>query len=258
MTPFYSIIIPTYNSSSTISECVESVLNQTFTNFEIIIIDGLSTDKTVDIIRKYADKRIRIVSEKDNGVYDAMNKGIDYSTGEWLYFLGSDDKLFQNDLLANVKRDIDKECVDIVYGNVILSSNNQLYDGKFDRIKLSREKNICHQAIFYNKNVFKRLGRYSLEFPIYADWDFNIRCFSTPDLNIKYLELIIAYYNDQTGLSNSGCIDEYFGLYSGYITYIEEIRKKSETHRNNILNSKDYKLGKLILSPFRKILKLIR
>jgi len=259
--PFFSIIVPTYNSSSTVLDCIESVLNQSFIDFEILLIDGQSKDDTINKVEQLIDTRICILSEKDKGAYDAMNKGIDLARGEYLFFLGSDDRFFNRDVLSLIYKNIKEYESDIIYGNVVLLSNNGIYDGEFDRVKLSNEKNICHQSVFYHKNVFKRLGKYNLDFPIYADWDFNIRCFSTPDLQIKYIDVCIAYYNDRTGLSNSGNVDEKYSQLNNYLL-LEQVSKQNKAdlliHRNNIFNSKEFKLGKVILYPLRKILRLLK
>ena len=97
MPPFISIIIPTFNAESTILKALESILQQTFKDFEILIIDGLSKDKTIEIVENLKDSRIKIHSDKDIGIYDAMNKGIHYAQGKWLYFIGSDDYLYNNE-----------------------------------------------------------------------------------------------------------------------------------------------------------------
>jgi glycosyltransferase involved in cell wall biosynthesis len=101
---FFSIIIPTFNSEKVLRECLNSIVEQTFNNYEIILIDGLSTDSTVDIIKEYSlnNPNIHWVSEKDLGIYDAMNKGIKIANGEWVYFLGSDDKLSSNNALQEI------------------------------------------------------------------------------------------------------------------------------------------------------------
>jgi len=99
MNPFFSIIIPTYNSSATISVALNSIIKQSYQNFEVIIVDGLSNDNTISIISQFQDDRIKIFSEKDKGVYDAMNKGINYANGKWIYFMGSDDYFYDNTIL---------------------------------------------------------------------------------------------------------------------------------------------------------------
>ncbi|MDR2410857.1 MAG: glycosyltransferase, partial [Bacteroidales bacterium] len=86
--PVLSIIIPTYNSSKTINRCLDSILCQSYSNYEILVMDGLSSDNTLELVKAYNDRRIQIYSGKDNGIYDAMNKGIALAKGEWLYFSG--------------------------------------------------------------------------------------------------------------------------------------------------------------------------
>ena len=115
--PRLSIIIPTFNSAKTLSRCLDSVISQSFTDWEVLMMDGVSNDDTIKIASSCQDSRIRIYSEPDKGIYDAMNKGIDKSRGEWLYFLGSDDYLFNSHSLEDVfKNDIEK--YDVVYGDV--------------------------------------------------------------------------------------------------------------------------------------------
>ena len=194
--PELSIIIPTYNSEKFIFSVIESIKVQTFSNYEIIIVDGLSTDSTLNTLETIVHSNLIIVSEKDKGIYDAMNKGICLAKGEWIYFLGSDDVLFDNQVMERVflqhKSIIENS--DIVYGNVLWGDSATLYKGRFSLIELY-EENICHQAIFYRKSVFEKHGFYSLEFPKYADYFFNIKCFSDLDLKIKYIETIIAKYS---------------------------------------------------------------
>src|SRR5689334_2190715 len=97
--PTVSIIIPTYNSEVLLETALESILRQTYPYREIVIIDGGSTDRTVDVIKHYSRHVAYWVSEKDAGIYDAMNKGVEAATGDWLYFMGSDDQLYEADTL---------------------------------------------------------------------------------------------------------------------------------------------------------------
>ena len=100
--PRLSIIIPTFNSAKTLSRCLDSVISQSFTDWEVLMMDGVSNDDTIKIASSYQDSRIQIYSEPDKGIYDAMNKGIDKAQGEWLYFLGSDDWLFNCNSLKDI------------------------------------------------------------------------------------------------------------------------------------------------------------
>lgn len=195
----FTVIIPTFNSALTILDCLKSVINQTFQDIEILIIDGLSSDNTLQISESFNDPRIRIFSEKDEGIYDAMNKGIKLARGEWLYFLGSDDALIDNDVLNDLKIRLSNTKAKVVYGNVRINGNcnwakdGAIYDGCFDLAKVL-EKNICHQAILYNKtfitsnNICFNNRYFSL-----ADWDFNLRCFALTEF--EYIDRIIAIFN---------------------------------------------------------------
>jgi len=118
--PFLSIITPTYNSADVLEACILSVAQQTYTNKEHLIIDNLSTDETLEIISKYSTvyPHLKVISEKDSGIYDAMNKAIERSSGEWLYFLGSDDTFFDNDVLSDIFGSDISAHNDIMYGNV--------------------------------------------------------------------------------------------------------------------------------------------
>lgn len=191
----FSIIIPTLNSEEMLKKCLESVVNQSFRDFEILIMDGLSTDNTLGIVKSFNDERIKIFSGKDEGIYDAMNKGIDKTNGEWLYFLGSDDELYNIDILLKVYNFILKNEVDIVYGNVYSSRFNGVYDGHFTKEKLE-QKNICHQSMFFNRSVFRKIGTYNLKYKGHADWHHNLRCFFSPKIRTLYLDEVIANYSD--------------------------------------------------------------
>jgi glycosyltransferase involved in cell wall biosynthesis len=208
-----SVIIPTYNSSQTIKACLDSVLLQTFTDFEVLVMDGLSTDNTVELVKAYNDSRIRICSEKDAGVYDAMNKGVDKATGEWLYFLGSDDCLYDKEVLRKISKHILEakgKNIRIVYGNVLIdgatawAKDKQIYDGYYSLNKLLAQ-NISHQAMFYHCSVFENL-RYNTDYKICADWNIAICCFSR--YRFCYMDEIVAIF--KAGGYSSFCVDYVF------------------------------------------------
>ncbi len=193
--PFYSIIIPTYNSEITISRALESVLQQTFSDYEILIMDGLSTDRTKIIVKQYqsTNKNIHFYSEEDKGIYDAMNKGINTSNASWLYFMGSDDYLFDADVLKKIYHYVNEGVHEVIYGNVNSTYYKGLYDGNFDYKKLT-QKNICHQAIFIKKSVFNAIGTFDISYKVLADWHHNIRWFYNSRIKHRYVDLTIAEY----------------------------------------------------------------
>lgn len=198
-----SIITPTFNAAATIAACIESVATQNYPEKEHWIIDGASTDNTIAIVQQYAAvyPHIRYLSEKDKGIYDAMNKGIALSEGEWLYFLGADDQLYTKDTLETVAQHFGNN--DVIYGNVQMindqDNNSFIYDGAFDILKI-QYKNICHQAIFCKRSVFHKLGNFNLSYPINADWEFNFKWIFNKNIRAVYTDTIIAWYN-QTGVS---------------------------------------------------------
>lgn len=173
-----SIVVATYNSQSTLSICLDSILSQSLQDWECIIVDGLSKDKTLQIIKSYADKdyRFRIVSEKDKGIFDALNKGVKLAKGEWIYVLGSDDILVSDGLerLVNCSKGYD-----IVYGNTI-----DKYPNGVKRFPQSKDfhlvvKNMfcSHQALIMRKDVIEKLNGFSLEYPLKADFDLIQRAY---------------------------------------------------------------------------------
>jgi glycosyltransferase involved in cell wall biosynthesis len=203
--PLFSIIVPTLDVGATLAACLESLASQTFARFEILLIDGGSTDRTLAVAGDFATRlgpRLVVHRGRDAGVYDAMNRGVGLAKGEWLVFLGADDTLHHAGTLADVAAFIAaNDPCHLVYGDVILRSDGSRYGGVFDTDRLHFEKNLCHQSAFYRRELFDRLGPYNLRYKIWADWDFNIRCFANPALAIRHMDLVVADYNDAGGLS---------------------------------------------------------
>ena len=193
-----SIITVSYNSSLTITRTIESVLSQKNVDLEYVIVDGASKDGTVDIIRQYAEKNpcIKWISEKDNGIYDAMNKGVKIATGDWIYFLGCDDYLYPafSEMCCLLK-----EKHTIYYGNVF--HRGRVQDGAFTAYKLSKYP-IPHQAILYPRMVFERYS-YDLRYKISADHYLTIQCWHDKDIRFKYCDLVLARYTEG-GFSTQG------------------------------------------------------
>ena len=198
-----SIIIPTYNSEKTISETLSSILKQTYQFYEILIIDNNSIDNTVLIVNEFQKKTntLKIYQEKDKGIYDAMNKGIGLSKGDWLYFMGSDDSFYSNEVLKDIFSNLDNCTNDIIYGNVVSNLFSGKYDGCFYETKLF-EKNICHQSIFVKKTVFNEIGYFDVKYKSCADWEHNLRWFLNNKYSKKYLDLVVANYGEGGFSSN--------------------------------------------------------
>ena len=121
-----SIITPTFNSEKTLDKCIDSVIKQNFDNYEHLIIDNISKDNSEKIVKNYNNNKIKFLSEKDNGIYDAMNKGIKISKGDYLLFLNSDDKIIDNNFFNNASIKLKERSIDILYSNITYSKKNLL------------------------------------------------------------------------------------------------------------------------------------
>jgi glycosyltransferase involved in cell wall biosynthesis len=213
-TPKFSIITVVYNDVENIEETIKSVINQTYKNFEYIIIDGNSDDGTVEKIKKYEKKISYWVSEKDKGIYDAMNKGIKKARGELLYFLNSNDFFYNNDVLKNVAEQyLEKGKPDILYGRLYCKYNDSLRKDTISpkinpKKRLPNGSTIYHQSSFIKKKAFEDLGLYEIKYKLAGDYDFFCRCF-VAGLEFCYIENIVSIFNRGGRSSNSDlCYEE--------------------------------------------------
>lgn len=205
-TPRFSVIVPLFNMAVPLKQCLTSIARQTYSNYEVVVVDGGSTDDSMDVATEFAvelGERLVLHSGPDEGVFDAMNHGVGMASGEWVLFLGADDALYADHTLADIAAFLDTHSPsDLVYGDVLARSSGARYAGTFDLDRLLFEMNICHQAIVYRRELFSTIGPYNLRYRTWADWDFNIRCFSNPALNIRYMDIIVARWDNMSGMSS--------------------------------------------------------
>ncbi|HEX8250959.1 MAG TPA: glycosyltransferase family 2 protein [Pyrinomonadaceae bacterium] len=221
----FSIVLATYNCGRKVEPTIESILGQNKDLFELIVLDGASTDDTLDCIKKY-ESDLTLISEKDAGVYDAFNKGIDLATGEYLYFIGAGDKLREG-VLETVSEFLPLEVTAFVYGDAYVVKEQIHYGGEYDESRLQKQ-NICHQAVFYHRDIFALLGKYELRYSIFSDWALNLKCFGNRRIRKQYLERVIVDFEGGGLSSTDGDADfkkdfprlvrNYLGLKS-YIAY---------------------------------------
>lgn len=194
--PLFSVVTPNFNSGPKLDATVASVLGQEAGLYEYLVIDGGSTDGGVDRLRAYG-AALRWVSERDAGIYDAMNKGVRMSAGRFLYFLGAGDCL-QPGVLRAVADSVPSAAgpLRLLYGDVFWREGGGRYGGVFDANRIVYQ-NICHQAIFYERGIFDLLGGYDLRYPTCADYALNTRCFGRPEIRATHLDLLIADYEGE-------------------------------------------------------------
>ena len=185
-----SVVTVTFNAVNTLEETILSVINQKYANKEYILIDGVSTDGTINLISNYSKSITYFESKPDAGIYDAMNKALDIATGDFVIFLGADDHFISYDILDRVVEYM-KNLETIYYGDVIRNSRNDIYCGKFNKYKLSMV-NICHQAIFYPKKIYST-QKYEIHYRVYADYYYNLIAYKK--CKFVYLPMTITYYN---------------------------------------------------------------
>lgn len=194
-----SIITVTFNCQGSIESTINSILMQDFSNFELIIIDGASTDGTLNVINKYKSRIKCIVSEPDNGIFDAMNKGIERATGDFILFMNSGDTFVNNHVLSLIN--FNKE-YGVIYGNMVINVRNKKLECKPEPFFKSKDyiktMGICHQCIFVRTDLAKHY-KFSQEFKIAADFNMIFQIWKK-GYKFKYVDVPIANY-DTTGFS---------------------------------------------------------
>lgn len=198
--PLVTIVTVCYNSVSSIEETIISVINQTYSNLEYIIIDGGSTDGTTDIIKKYSEYISIWVSEHDNGIYDAMNKAILLAKGKWINFMNSGDTFHHNDVIKEIFQKSNYNKVGVIYGitNLVYSDFTQLqYPNELTRTNYMP---FIHQSSFVDADLMRKY-KFDLNLKICADRNLFYKLYSNKIL-FAYRDIIISNYEVQYGISS--------------------------------------------------------
>lgn len=201
-----TIITICLNMENTIEETIVSVISQDYENIEYIIIDGKSSDNTLNIVNKYHDKIDILVSEPDNGVGDAYNKALRYVTGDIIYFLSADDCFIDCNVVSKVVKKFEEKNLDFIYGKVLEfdeKNNTKFINGHEMKISdLKRGECPHHQGFFAKKDLFSRYNNFDMNFKIIPDVDFMFKCFNDNN-RYEFFDEIIAIYRWGIGLSSS-------------------------------------------------------
>lgn len=242
-----SLITVCYNADATIRRCIESVVSQNFKNIEYIIVDGASTDKTIGIIDKYKDHTSIFLSERDKGIYDAMNKGIQLANGDIVGMLNADDFFANDSVLSDVAKAFSQQKADIVYGNLdyINSSRKTVRKWRSDKYKPFRFNwgwMPPHPTFYCKRDLFDKYGFYSTEYGSAADYELMLRFMYRNSLHVTFINKVLVKMNIG-GKSNESYLNRLKSLYFDF----KAMRK------NEVL----FPIFTLIAKPIRKIIQYL-
>lgn len=206
-----SLITVSFNSAATIKDTIESVNKQTYPNIEHIIIDGASSDDTVRIVKDYGKRIVEIKSERDNGIYDAYNKGLKLAKGEVIGFLNSDDIYADENVLQKVMEEFNKSInsnLDAVYGNLMyVDKENTKKNIRYWKSKKYQENDFirgfvpAHPTLFFKSSIYESIGNFDISFRYSGDFDFMLRAFHQTNIKSVFIDEILVLMRDggQTG-----------------------------------------------------------
>ena len=237
-----SIITATFNSSRCVTGCISSINTQTYPEIEHIIVDGASTDNTLEIIKNTPNRIIKIISEQDLGIYDAMNKGIKLATGDIIGILNSDDFLASDDILELIAKTFEKEKCDALFGNLdFVASNDPIKivrrwkSSPFEQGSFAKGWHSPHPTFYVKREIYEKYGLFDISLNVSADFEIMLRFLERYKIKAHYLDRIIVkmrYGGESTG----------------------SIRKIIRGNRNII---KAFKKNGIKVSPFYPFIRLV-
>jgi glycosyltransferase involved in cell wall biosynthesis len=245
-----SVITTTYNSASTIEDTIQSVLEQDYKNIEYIIVDGVSKDNTLEIVGKYKDNIATVISEKDRGIYDALNKGIKAATGDIVAILHSDDFYIDKYVLSKVAKAFEESKADTVYGDLYYVDKDDTnkvvrkwVSGKYKHGMFLNGWMPPHPAFFVSKAAYDKLGVYSLEFKTAADYELMLRFLHKCKVSTSYINEYLVKMRTG-GESNSSVKNR--------------LNANQEDRKAWTMNGLKPRFYTLTIKPLRKIIQFIR
>jgi glycosyltransferase involved in cell wall biosynthesis len=262
-----SIITINLNNAKGLQKTIQSVRKQSFADFEYIIIDGASTDGSVEVIDEHKTLFSYSISEPDNGIYNAMNKGIQKAVGKYCLFLNSGDYLCESTTLQKIFSHNPTQ--DIIYGDSVNGDIYCRYPEKLTPLYLFR-KPILHQASFIKRELFEKYGFYNEKYKIVSDWEFFLKTLYKAKVSYVYIPNIPIVYFDMGGINNTqqqllqdekeqmlrSIFSERYDEYKQYDSMWLELQQAQQILKKigHIQNSWEYKIGRVLLWPVRKFL----
>ena len=196
--PLFSLVTSTYNAADSISDCIESVINQNI-DVEHIIVDGASNDNTMEIVNKYKEYLSHVVSAPDDGIYDAMNKGLKLATGDIVGLLNADDYYPSNDVLEKVSRVFENSSVEACYGDLVYVDNSDIErivrywkTGNYNPDKFYWGWMPPHPTLFVRRSVYEKYGVFKPELGTAADYEIMLRFLLKHKINVSYIPEILV------------------------------------------------------------------
>lgn len=198
--PLVSVVTVCYNAQDTIERTIRSVALQDFNDFEYVVVDGGSTDGTINLIQEYKDNISSWITEKDSGVYDAMNKAVAMSKGVWIIFMNAGDVFYNNTVLSDIFKQFNVSQYGVVFGDTLFSGNGIQRVIKYGDNRKHKIMPSCHQSIFCKKDLLIE-NPFDLSYRIAADYNFFYKLYEqgVPRL---YVDLIVSIYECDNGLSS--------------------------------------------------------
>lgn len=265
-----TVITVCYNAEKEIEKTMVSVLNQTYPDIEYLIIDGASKDNTVNIAHRisteYSEKDIKIFSEPDNGIYDAMNKGIKKATGDWLNFMNAGDSFASNTIVSEMRSEISSG-IRILRGNIIRKYNGIKVKScgvtsQDPKLMDMFNNTFHHQACFIQRSLFLDFGLYSTDYKLCSDWKFFFDCVVLHQVRTKYVEKTVALF-EMDGASSKNVMkyinerESYLKSVLGYDIF--ECLKELDLYRKSSIATFCYKararfMSSLSPSMFNRLL----
>lgn len=215
----FSIIVVSLNAGDRLKNTLDSIRQQTYKDYEVIIKDGCSTDGSIEIIKDYQDMPVKLYCMKDEGIYDAMNQGLERSTGEYIYYLNCGD-YFASPLVLKIVADrISENSSDIYYGNIYERLTKTVVNSNPSIDEFACFRNVpCHQACFYKKSLIEK-HCFDTKYKVRADYEQFLWCYFKADAKIQYIDLIVADYE------GGGFSEGKRGLYISKLEHEEIINK---------------------------------
>ncbi len=245
-----SIITATYNSAATIGDTIKSILSQSYENIEVVIQDGGSSDNTLDIVRSFDDERIKIFQEKDKGIYDAMNKGIENTSGDIIGILNSDDFYADHKVLEKVANVFNNETIDSAYGDLqyvdefdTTQIRRTWISGKYNYNSWRKGWMPPHPTFFVRRTLYQKYGKFNLELKSAADYELMLRFLYKNKVSTTYIKDILVKMREG-GQSNASIKNR--------------IKANKEDLKAWELNDLKAPTGLRVLKPLRKIMQFIR